>query len=91
MSITKRLETRSPSSEGIRVAKRTLEETYADYKNQIDAIVTIPGMKGRQAGRIIAWFYGGSANGWRNFLMKKGANKKVSKEVEQLLSMFRKK
>ncbi len=73
------------------MAKRTLEEVYADYKNQIDAIVSLPGMKGAQAGRIIAWFYGGSANGWRNFLMKKGATKKVTKEVEQLLHMFRKK
>ena len=72
------------------MAKRTLEETYTDYKNQIDAIVAIPGMKGRQAGRIVSWFYGGSANGWRNFLMKKGTTKKVSKEVEALLSMFRK-
>ena len=73
------------------MANKTLEQVYTDYKNQIDAIVNLPGMKGRQAGRIIAWFYGGSPNGWRNFLMKKGATKKVSKEVEQLLSMFRKK
>jgi hypothetical protein len=73
------------------LAKRTLDETYTDYKSQIDAIINLPGMKGRQAARIIAWFYGGKESGWRSFLVKKGATKKVSKEVEQLLSAFRKK
>jgi len=72
------------------MTRRTLQEVYNEYKPQIDAILNIPGMKGRQAGRIIAWFYGGSPNGWRNFLMEKGVAKKVSKEVQQLLSMFRK-
>jgi hypothetical protein len=73
------------------LAKRALQEIYDDYKPQIDAILNIPGMKGRQAGRIIAWFYGGTADGWRKFLREQGGSKKVSKEVETLLSMFRRK
>ena len=73
------------------MAKKALQEIYDDYKLQIDAILNLPGMKGRQAGRIIAWFYGGTSEGWRKFLREQGASKKVSKEVELLLSMFRKK
>ncbi len=71
--------------------KRSFEEIYNDYKNQIDAIVNLPGMKRLPAGRIIAWFYGGSANGWRNFLMKKAPTKKMPKEAEALLAKFGKK
>ncbi len=73
-----------------RITRKTFQEIYEEYRAQIDAIMSLPGMKRRQAGRIDAWFYGGSANGWTNFLMKKDATKKVSKEVELLLSMFRK-
>ncbi len=73
------------------MTKKTLEEVYNNYKNQIDAIVNLPGMKGQPAGRIIAWFYGGSANGWRNFLARKGTSRKMPKEVDALLAKFGKK
>ncbi len=70
--------------------KKNLEAIYAQYKEQIDAILKHPGMKGRQAGRIVAFFYGGSANGWRNFLATKARSRKIPKEVSDLLTRLAK-
>ena len=67
------------------MTKRSLEDVYAEYRAQIDSIANLSGMKYRKAARIIAWFYGGSEEGWRKILARKTETKKVPKEVRDLL------
>ena len=66
-------------------------ERHVRFRIQIDAISNLPGMKVRKAGRIIAWFYGGTEHAWRFFLARKVGAKKMPKEVEELLAQFGKK
>ncbi len=72
--------------------EKKLAQIYNEYKNQIDAIASLPGMKGIAAGRIISWLYGGGTeHAWRQFLAKGGATKKMPKEVAGLIAQLKKK
>jgi hypothetical protein len=69
--------------------KKKLEEVYSQYRTQIDAIASLQGMKLRKAARMVAWFYGGSEEGWRKLLAAKMSTKKVPKEVIDFLGQIK--
>jgi len=69
--------------------KKKLEEVYNQYRTQIDAIASLPRMKFRKAARIVAWFYGGSEEGWRKLLAAKTSTKKIPKEVIDFLGQIK--
>ena len=73
------------SGKGVSLTKRTLEDIYAEYGAQIDAITSILGMKYRKAARAISWIYGGTEEGWRKLLAKKTGRRKIRPEVAFLL------
>jgi hypothetical protein len=65
--------------------KENLNEIYAKYRRQIDAISSLPNMKYRRIARIIAWLYGGTEEGWRKILASMGHKKRMSEDVRQLV------
>ncbi len=67
------------------MVKEKIEELYAKYREQIDAIASLPGMKFRKVARIVAWFYGGSEERWRKILASKKNKSKMPNEVHELL------
>jgi hypothetical protein len=69
--------------------KADLQRIYSQFNPQIDAIASHPGMSYRKAARIIAWFYGGTDEGWRVFLASK-KRKKTPPEVIDLLGQIAK-
>ncbi len=68
--------------------KENLNEIYAKYREQIDAIASLPDMKFRRVARIIAWFYGGTEEGWRKIVASMGHKKKMPEDVHKLLEGF---
>jgi len=69
--------------------KADLQRIYSQFNPQIDTIASHPGMSYRKAARIIAWFYGGTDEGWRVFLAGK-KRKNTPREVVDLLSQIAK-
>lgn len=65
--------------------KENLNDIYVKYREQIDAIASIPNMKYRRIARMIAWLYGGSEEGWRKILASLGKKKKMSDDVRKLM------
>jgi len=72
------------------MVRRKLEDIYTEFRTQIDAIGSLPGMKYRKAARIVAWFYGGSEEGWRKLLAARTSRSKIPKEVSDLLRQLTK-
>jgi hypothetical protein len=70
--------------------KENLNEIYAKYRGQIDAIASLPNMKYRRIARIISWLYGGTEEGWRKLLASMSHKKKMSEDVRQLLQALAK-
>jgi hypothetical protein len=70
------------------LAKRTLQDTYIEYRTQIDAITSLLGLKYRKSARVIAWLYGGTEESWRKLLAKKTKSSKMPTEVVALLKKF---
>jgi DNA-directed RNA polymerase subunit F len=55
------------------------------YREQIDAIASIPNMKYRRIARIIAWLYGGTEESWRKILASMSHKKKMPEDVRKLV------
>jgi len=72
------------------MTRRKLEDIYTEFRTQIDAIASLPGMRYRKAARIIAWFYGDSEEGWRKLLAARRSRSKIPKEVSGLLRQLTK-
>lgn len=66
------------------VKSSKIEQTYQQYKKQIDIIFTMSEGNARKAAKIVAWFYGGSWETWRKFLSKTSV-KPPEKDVLEFL------
>ena len=62
-----------------------IEETYKQFKRQIDTILLRSGGNISKAAEIVVWFYGGSWESWRKFLRKVSVKPSEPKHVTEFL------
>ena len=67
-----------------------VEETYQQYRRQIDTIFLKTGKNLLKTAKLVSWFYGGSPETWRKFLAKLTVKSPDTKIVDEFLEKMTK-